>query len=296
MNIPIVFFHYNNAPYLKYTLKQASYFNPDSAIYLIGNKKNKGYSFVTHVAAEKYKAEAQEFTKIYKHRTTNDYQYELNCFLRWFYVKALCKDYNIESFFYLDSYVLMFQDIDSMVPLFGDAKIANTCDFTGMPAFTYFRDYKTISDFCDYLIYSYTHIPAIKKLDEWYRPYIDDPALMGGVSDMVLFHLYFQDHQEGTLKIDLVEDFAVDVSVHNEDGYEMENGMKKVYWQDGFPYCKQVSTGKLIRFATLHYQGGAKSKIREHYLAGGFTFARFWEDLDLKAKFKRFRRSLKGKK
>jgi hypothetical protein len=52
--------------------------------------------------------------------------------------------------------------------------------------------------------------------------------MMGGVCDMTLFHFYFRDHPRDTLKIDLIDnELAVDVSMNNSDGYEMENGLKK---------------------------------------------------------------------
>jgi hypothetical protein len=294
MALPIIFFHYGNPAYLKYALKQAHHFNPDSRIYLIGDKKNNKYPFLTHVIATNFEADTQAFRAVYKHMTSNDEAYELNCFLRWFYMRAVCKANNIEEFIYLDSDVLAFQNFTELTPIFKDHRIANTCDFTGMPAFTWFKDFSVLDDFCNYLLYSYRDKTALAEIEKLYQPFIDDPTLLGGISDMVLFHLYFQDHPEGTLKLDLINDeIAIDISINREDGYEMENGIKKVYWQEGLPYCKLADSDKLVRFATLHYQGSAKPYMRKNFTAGGYTLAKIWEEMDLKARFKRFRRSLK---
>lgn len=289
MNVlPIIFFHYGNPTYLKYSLKQAKYFNPNSSIYLLGDKRNNKYPFVTHVLASKYEAEANAFTKVYKHLSTNSYNYELNCFLRWFHIKAFCRENNIEAFIYLDSDVLVFQDFSTIVPGFKGYEIANTCDWIGMPAFTWFNNFNAIDNFCNYLIHSYTARSAIEKIEQWYKPYIDDAALMGGVSDMLLFHFYFLDNPDKTLKVDLINnELAIDVSVNNDDGgYEMQHGMKKIYWQNNLPYCKNLTTGKLVRFATLHYQGTSKKLITRHYKGRGYAIQRFWDPLEGKAKFK----------
>jgi hypothetical protein len=278
MAIPIIFFHNGNSKYLKYSLKQARAFNPQSAIYLLGDESNNRYPFITHVLAGKYKNAVNAFSKIYKHRSSNNEVYELNCFLRWFYIEAFCHENNIEEFIYLDSDVLLFQDVTEMVPLFNNAAIANTGEGTGVPAFTYFKDHKAISDFCDYQLRAYTDEIAIKELEEFYEPFTTDPEMMGGVCDMTLFHFYFRDHPRDTLKIDLINnELAVDVSMNNSDGYEMENGIKKVYWQNGLPYCKLQDTGRLIRFASLHYQGDAKKLMAKHFKGGGYTMSRAWE-------------------
>jgi hypothetical protein len=293
-SIPIIFFHYGNSDYLKYSLKQARYFNPHSPVYLLGDDSNNRYNFITHIPADKYKKETESFTAVYRHLSTNSRDYELNCFLRWFYISAFCREHNIGPFIYLDSDVLLFQDITEMAPSFKNAAIANTCDTMGMPAFTYFSDQKAIQDFCDFLIDAYSTPNAAERLDAFYTPFATDPAMMGGVCDMTLFHFYFADHPGKTLKIDLIDDLAVDTSINSSDGYEMENGSKKIYWQNNLPYGKNIATGKLVRFATLHYQGNAKDTMRRHYKAGGYLLQRLWEPVKIKATFKKIKRSIKG--
>jgi len=291
MALPIIFFHYGNPDYLKYTLKQARFYNPASPMYLIGDKINGRYPFLTHVNAADYDAETETFAKIYKHLSPNDRQYELNCFLRWFYIRAFCKDKGIEAFVYLDSDVLAFQNLSDLVPMFKHCKLANNCYDTGSPAFTYFNDYNTIADFCDYLIWSYTDKGALVRIEDLYKS-PGNISRFGGISDMSLFHLYDLDHPGDTLKVDLVTDeLAVDVSINRADGYETRNGMKVVYWKSNQPYCKNVSTGKLVRFATLHYQGDSKRLIIKHYKGGGYLVDR-WRD-PLKAGIKKFKKSLR---
>jgi hypothetical protein len=58
MAIPIFFVHKTNSSYLKYALKQARKFNPDSPIYLLGDESNNHYPFVIHVNIADYSASA----------------------------------------------------------------------------------------------------------------------------------------------------------------------------------------------------------------------------------------------
>jgi hypothetical protein len=296
MSLPIIFFHTGNPKYLKYSLKQAKHFNPGSEIYLIGDDKNNKYPFVNHIPAIKFKQEAEAFTGVYKHRSTNDYQYELNCYLRWFYVHAFCRENKIESFLYLDSDVLLYHDFSEIVPMLQGCEIANTCDEMGVPAVTYFRDFNAIDNFCDYLIEAYGDGPINKQIEELYKPFAANPELLGGISDMVLFHLYFQHHPEGKIKIDLINNnLAVDACISRADGYETNsNGVKKLYWRGGSPYCKRLDSGVLVRFAALHFQGDLKSEMRKNYTGGGYYLTKIIESLS--DKNKQIRKALKAKK
>lgn len=291
MSIPIIFFHYGNPGYLKYSLKQAQYFNPTSTIYLLGDEENNGYPFVSHIMAQQYEKETSAFTRVYKHMSRNSEHYELNCFLRWFYIKAFCLEKNIGQFIYLDSDVLLFQDVSGMEPFFKGWSIANTGDAAGVPAFTYFKDYNAINNFCDYLLQAYTNQKALRELELFYQP-PGSPVPTGDVSDMILFQFYFRDHPEETGKLDLINnELAVDVNIRQADGYETARGIKKIYWQGNIPYCKQMATGRLIRFASFHYQGDMKPLMVKHYKADGYAFRRFLELAG--AGFKRRKRAVK---
>ncbi len=295
MPIPILFFNYGNPKYLKYSLKQARYFNPHSEIYLLGDSTNNRYPFLTHINANRYEQESEAFTKIYKHRSSNGEHYELNCFLRWFYIRAFCRENNIGPFVYLDSDVLIFQDVSEMTSIFCNYSIANTCNFTGMPAFTYFSGLNAIDSFCDFLMFSYSDKQAIKEIEEIYKPFADNPNLIGAISDMILFHRYFLIHPNETTKLDIINNqLAVDIAINREDGYETEKGIKKVYWKNNLPFCKNKATGKLIRFATLHFQGDAKEGIIRHYKAGGYIAKRLSESYKIKFRLKSLSNKLKG--
>lgn len=290
MALPIIFFHYGNHNYLKYSLKQAKHFNPDSTIYLIGDSSNNRYPFTEHIMAAKYEEDVVAFTKVYKHWSTNQGHYELQCFLRWFYIEAFCREYNIGPFIYLDSDVLLFQQVSEMEPFFEGCSIANTGDIAGVPAFTYFSGHNALKNFCDYMLRAYTEPEPLQELEHFHR--LPPAGQCGDVSDMILFQLYFRDHPTETKKLDLINDeLAVDQNIRHAGGYETENGIKKIYWQNGLPYCKNITLNKLVRFASFHYQGDNKMLMNNHYKGGGYTLDRILESAKLK--FKRAKKAVK---
>jgi hypothetical protein len=281
MAIPIVFVHKTDPFYLKYTLKQAKFFNPKSKIYLLGDDTNNHYSFVTHVPLNKYQRNATTFSSSYKHRSTNNYNYELFCFERWFYIKDFLEDFDIDSFIYLDSDVLAFYDFSKITPLLNEIKIANTGVGYGMPAFTYFNSISSVNNFCDYLLEYYSKESLIHELDNWHESFLLNIGTAGGVCDMTIFDLFFKLYPSETKKIDLLGGLGFDVFIRQTDGYEKQGDQKKIYWLNNLPYCKLLITNNLVQFATLHYQGHSKYQIATHYRGGGFLIQRIIDFVNL---------------
>jgi hypothetical protein len=48
-------------------------------------------------------------------------------------------------------------------------------------------------------------------------------------------------------------------------GFEMENGIKKIIWKDGYPWGTYLRTGESIRFNSLHFNGRAKKLMSQFY-------------------------------
>lgn len=113
---PIIILHKGNHDYLKICIKQAKYSNPDSRIILIGDNSNKKLAFdagIEHYLIGNYFKSAFEFAKIYSHHSTNDYNYELFCFQRWFIILDFINSQGIDKFIHIDSDVLLFKNFYS---------------------------------------------------------------------------------------------------------------------------------------------------------------------------------------
>ncbi len=274
MAIPIFFVHKTDSSYLKYALKQTWKFNPDSPIYLLGDESNNKYPFVTHLNISDYSASAEAFKKVYRHMSATNIDYELFCFLRWFYIRDFVVQNNIESFICLDSDVLVFSDLTEALNPFQHLSIAN--EGKAMPAFTYFGNSKAIFDFCEFTINQYTVPSYIKRLDlEWEA---QKPRNWGGICDMVIFLFYFTEFPNNLGKLDaIINDSTFDRHIRGNDGFEMDGDHKKFIWKRKQPFGYHLQSKKWIRFHGIHYQGHSKTLMYKHYSGGGYYLQRLSE-------------------
>ena len=88
--IPVVFIHTGYQPYMEYTIHQAEKTNP--VVYLLGDEKNKNVAqrwfHIEDYQSERY----EQFKKIYKHMSSNPYEFEFNCFRRFFVICEFAKN------------------------------------------------------------------------------------------------------------------------------------------------------------------------------------------------------------
>ena len=270
MPIPIIFIHKNihngDNSYLNYSLSQAHLLNPQSPIYLITDDVKNKKCFVNYVPLNEYYEEAEKFEKIYKHMSTNDYIHELFCFQRWFIIKMFLKKNGINDFLYLDSDVLLFCNIEKELKNLQGIYDFTICNKIG-PQCTYFTAKENLLKFCEFIYQLYTNPKYYIRLEEKHQKHINN-NLPGGVCDMTAFGEY-QHHAMGKVKdLAQIENNSVfDDNINVSDGFEM-NGkeIKNIIIKNEGAYCKQLSTGRIIRFNSLHFQGGGKKYMFKFYI------------------------------
>jgi hypothetical protein len=258
-NLPIVFIHIDDSEYLKYTLAQARISNPFAVIHLIGDLFNDNYDFVEHHNIKNYSSEAELFSKLYKHHSTNSYDGELFCFRRWFVLKEFMEYKNIQQCLYLDSDVLLFADIQQEDLKYRDC--AFTLSFGCGQGFNIIHDAGILNEFCDFIVKCFISQSFYNGLVK-----TSDRKFHKCLSDMVVFYEY---QKKTTYKIGdislIVDKTKHDANINLSEGFETEGGVKKVRWTDGTPYCREISSDSFIRFNSLHFQGKSKHLIKEHF-------------------------------
>lgn len=268
-SLPIIFIHYGNSAYLKYSLSQAKYSNPDSIVYLVGDESNDCYDFVQHHCFLDYFNEAAEFDKIYRHFNTTPYHYALFDFQRWFILKEFLYSNGLEKCLYLDSDTMLYADVtqeQKKVALFDFTLSYRICGCT-----FFLNRVKALGDFCQFLMDLYT-----KKQRYQYDKMISHYAmrqkngLRGGVCDMTAFELYSGNHFGEIGEVALIIDGSVyDPNINlPTPGFEMSNGIKRIIWKDKVPYGKQEKKGKEIRFNSLHFQGREAKRLMGAFYTG----------------------------
>ena len=269
-NIPVIFFHVGNPQYLRMSLMQAKERNPDSRIILFGDQTNNNYSFVEHINIRDYETEASKFSNIYEHLSTNNKHFELLCFNRWFVINEYAKKTGLEKFFYCDSDVMLYCDITEEYEKFKDCRFTLTHNISA--GIGYFNDMSAIDEYCSLCMDIFS-----KKEKFWYDKCCSHYADLqrnnrgGGVCDMTVWAFFRTDtfNNPGIVgeTSQIINNSAFDHNINQQDGYEMENGVKKIYWRGEDPYCKNIRLDRLVKFNCLHFQGLRGKQLLEQLWA-----------------------------
>jgi hypothetical protein len=255
--LPIVFIHIDDSDYLKLTLAQAKLSNPDAKIYLIGDEYNDNYAFVSHNNIKNYSSEAELFSKIYKHHSTNSYDGELFCFKRWFVLKEFMEHNSIQQCLYLDSDVLLYADIEKEYRKYSDCVF--TLSYNYGLGFNIINDLRILNEFCDFIVKCFIS-------QSFYQSLVAKAGPHGAVCDMLVFNKYQErtPYKIGDISL-TVDQTKHDANINLSEGFDMEKGIKKVIWRDDKPYCIDIKSGSLIMFNSLHFQGSSKYLIKNYF-------------------------------
>lgn len=265
-NIPVIFIHQGYQSYLNYTTKQAV---KNNFVHFIGDQ-NPG-EHVSFFQIQNYVKYTNRFEQIFENLSTNNYNYELFCFLRWFILKEHMEINNLDVVFYVDSDVMLYCDVNEEYEKFSQY------DLTLLHRTAAISSYFTktgLDNFCKFLIETFENKTSYnyKKISSHY--YIrKEFGLPGGVCDMTYFDFfhYMDDGGGGPGKVgemmNIINDSTYDHNINVEDQYFDWSGMKNVKIIDGFPYVYNHKLKKDIKFNSLHFQGGAKFSIPKFYTA-----------------------------
>lgn len=131
MPIPIIYIHFGDNKELEDSLKIARHTNLDSEIVLLGDSTNKKYRTslnISFIPYEKYSsASSVSFITTFQYirggvnygknppaKYKSRSEFELFCFLRWFYLYGYMKEYNLSSVWYFDSDTWILKDLTKL--------------------------------------------------------------------------------------------------------------------------------------------------------------------------------------
>ena len=111
MKIPVILIHNGYSDYLKYTIQMSS---KNNDTYLISDTNpNIECENFTFVDSQNYTESSNDFTPHYEHMNTTPFDYELFCYHRWFILKEFMEKNQIDKVFYIDSDVLLFENMSN---------------------------------------------------------------------------------------------------------------------------------------------------------------------------------------
>ena len=281
MTLPIIIFHLGDREYVHLCLKQAKKYN-NNIILLTDVPDVYKHTGANCVHFQKYANRINEFQKLYKHFSTNSYQLELICIIRWFVVYDYMKEFKIERAFICDSDVLIYDNIEKIDNEYLKSYDYMLCsshskDLNGCHSIWNFNSLQDFVIFC-FKFYK-QQLPNIEK---WHQSY----KKPGGICDMTLLY-YYAHNQETfvglqlptfpTIDNDLTQIFGntltfdLHLATHGNhlypEDYETDNSNnKKIKYIDNQPYCFNKRLNKDIKFILLHFQGKNKAIMKDYYL------------------------------
>lgn len=268
MALPIVITHKCNSRYLIYTIAQAKHSNPQSKIYFLGDASNAHYKFVEHHYISDYFEGAEKFARVYKHMNTNPYRYQVFTHQRWFILNDFMTKNNLNQCLYMDSDVMLYANLSEEAEKFKDFDITlskNPSSQTLCAHCTFINNREVLNDFCNFLIKSYTEPPLLKVMESQYEQCRQN-NLPGGACDMVAFREYDKrNYAKIGLTSEIRDNSIYDHSLSRSDGFEMQNGIKNIYFVEKQPYCKTLDSEQPIKFNALHFQGSTKKYISNYF-------------------------------
>ncbi len=284
-SIPIVFVHKGDSWYLPYVLRQALAVNHNSDVALLSNgTHNSEIDGVEVCSIDDLQTElVQEFYQNYQHISTNSPDYEIFCWLRWFYLLAYMESKGISQAMYLDSDVLIFTSPKRIVSLYPE--IVNKCAFV-IPQQSHDSYYwcagghvsywtqETLRKFCQFTIDTFYQQDLLNMYYQKWNWHIHH-KVAGGICDMTTLYLFSREYSHSVVNLLAINrDGNFDMNFNSrsnflDDEYEMQHNHKKVILQNnqilGIP--KNQSP---VPFHNIHFQGWTKQFIPNYYQGQSF--------------------------
>jgi len=283
--IPIYIFHLGNQLYFQ---KCVSINSKHNHVYLIGDDSNKelfkNNPSVTHIHINSFTGDAiKEINRMiicFHNYSTNRDVYELNCFLRVFYLKELIKQTKIPAFFHVDSDCIIFESLEN-IPFTSPIQYSLQTFYEEKNSFYMVASIHNAllnMDFCNKFIQLCFDIYENKSKKHlimpkisWHKNYNID----GGICDMTLYYLL---HSEKIINVSDTNDIIIvngeectfDHQISGSYGYlgkntyKMKDNVKQIEIRNNKAYFVNHEN-KFIRALSIHYQG-ANKKMMEHLI------------------------------
>ncbi len=269
---PIVFIHYGDTPYLKYTLDIAKKTNPDKEVVLLGDKKNEKYEKIgiKHFYFDDYNKgeEIEIFDRVFQFiaGTSHKKKAWVNfVFRRWFYIYNFAKQNNIQSFWTFDSDNLILSNLSKHEERFSKIDCTSQCNGSCMNG--YIKNLHVVKAYLDKINELFQRSEYLKKQE---REFEQHPNW--AFTEMRAFETFKEENRPKVYRLNsILDNETFDECICQEHGMEMEYNlrfnrmMKKLYFKDNKIYEKSIETGKLAKVNTLNMSWVTTSFIEKVY-------------------------------
>ena len=248
---PFVLLHRGEAAFVEYAIRSLRACHPARRIILITDDHHR-YDSELNIEYRQwatYNDKALGLVKSYEHRSVNLYAFELLCLERWIVLREFCSREGIEKVIHLDTDILAFENFDVVEKNFGAEDVA-TC---GISPHVAIMTRRAIGDMADLIVDFFQGHRRPSELAE-----------NSGISDMSFLGYLAQQYGWRSLHKSGLQS-AVDHHIRCDEGYRMKDGYKDFEFVHGKPIGYELQSGLRKPFAMVHFQGAAKSLMKEYF-------------------------------
>ena len=279
---PLIFIHKSNIKdsqeYLYDVFDVATHFNPDMEIYLLGDDNNRHYADRAGIKFEYYDdyssgEEIEEFEDVFEvvrgpqHGSEEWIEF---VFKRWFHIYNFLKEKKYSKFWTFDSDNLVISNLKEKEERFAKYDCTEQCNGACINGFVsnldVVRGYlNKINELFDDDFYLNKQRNEFNTLNPTYaftemRAYAEYKKKYSTVDGMSVYpaagfkSILLQSIIDGeTFDPCLAQNSAKKILLEdNDSGFEMEGGIKKLYFSDGKIYQKFVDTGELVKVNSIN--------------------------------------------
>ena len=257
--IPFIVVHRGGQRYLKECLDYAAA-NKHQVVLLgdCSNQKYEGINIYWHDYSDFGSEAMHQFNSFYQHFSTNPFEYERFCFERHFLVYEYARRNHLDSFFVMDSDVLLGKmsrnQREKLRGCFGEHDAAlcwpekqGKMEWTVSPHFSWWR-IDALKDFLNYLLEIYQeNLHILKEKAAWHR----QNDLPGGICDMTLLYLWMESGRKRVMNfcsndnVDLGIDMQYKTDQENSR-YLVKDRIERIVFRKGRPFYINKENAALI--------------------------------------------------
>jgi hypothetical protein len=280
----VVFIHNGSSWYLPYALNQAISVNRNSDVVFIGNcSAHEKIQFVPFESLRDRNSDT--FRSRYHHMSDTGHEFELFCWLRWFYLLQYMRRERVQSVLHLDSDVLLCSSLDEI-----GRNYSNTMSDCGFlipkqdhnsfmwcaSGHVSFWTIDLLEQFCAFCLNSLRQGEYQELYRQKWNWHLANQE-PGGICDMTTLYFFWREREARITNLAVAQNGNVfDMLISSgfnycEDEYVTRSGKKEVRFIDRHPCLRRNDENRNpVRVHALHFQGGAKQYIPYYYSGKNF--------------------------
>lgn len=223
------------------------------------------------VPIEDYQKATESFRRHYVHFSINKLAYTRFNIERWFIMRDFVREHGLQRILHLDSDVLLYDDVEAAGQQFEECDLTlswpSTSQLPNSSGHSSYFNLRALEEFCAFVEAVYADPARIESFDNR----VAERRTKGGIYNIGdMYHLACFSFTT-QLKIGYGQHghplFDENINYDIETKARLADGHKLIEYRKGQPHARYASQEKVVRYATLHFQGRAKVWMAENLRA-----------------------------